>query len=95
MSVISMKKLLEVGVHFDIKQKMESKNGSIHFYIKNGIYIIDLQKSSKKIDEAYKAMNEIAEKGGKVLFVGTKNKLKKLLKKKLSVVDNSGLTNVG
>ena len=42
------------------------------FTARNGIYIIDLQKSSKKIEEAYKAMNAIAAKGGKVLFVGTK-----------------------
>ena len=50
------------------------------FTSRNGIYIIDLQKSSKKIDEAYKAMNEIAEKGGKVLFVGTKKQAQEAVK---------------
>lgn len=50
------------------------------FTARNGIYIIDLQKSSKKIDEAYKAMNEIAAKGGKVLFVGTKKQAQEAVK---------------
>ena len=73
MSVISMKKLLEVGVHFGHQTKRwNPKMAPYIFTARNGIYIIDLQKSSKKIDEAYKAMNEIAAKGGKVLFVGTK-----------------------
>lgn len=73
MSVISMKKLLEVGVHFGHQTKRwNPKMAPYIFTSRNGIYIIDLQKSSKKIDEAYKAMNEIAAKGGKVLFVGTK-----------------------
>ena len=80
MSVISMKKLLEVGSFFDIKQKDGIQNGSIHFHIKKWIYIIDLQKSSKKIDDAYKAMNEIAAKGGKVLFVGTKKQAQETVK---------------
>ena len=73
MSVISMKKLLEVGVHFGHQTKRwNPKMAPYIFTSRNGIYIIDLQKSSKKIDEAYKAMGEIAAKGGKVLFVGTK-----------------------
>ena len=50
------------------------------FTSRNGIYIIDLQKSSKKIDDAYKAMNEIAAKGGKVLFVGTKKQAQEAVK---------------
>lgn len=96
MSVISMKKLLEVGVHFGHQTKRwNPKMAPYIFTSRNGIYIIDLQKSSKKIDDAYKAMNEIAAKGGKVLFVGTKNKLKKLLKKKLFVQKVSMLTLVG
>ena len=73
MSVISMKKLLEVGVHFGHQTKRwNPKMAPYIFTSRNGIYIIDLQKSSKKLDDAYKAMNEIAAKGGKVLFVGTK-----------------------
>ena len=81
MSVISMKKLLEVGVHFGHQTKRwNPKMAPYIFTSRNGIYIIDLQKSSKKIDEAYKAMNEIAEKGGKVLFVGTKKQAQEAVK---------------
>ena len=73
MTVISMKKLLEVGVHFGHQTKRwNPKMAPYIFTARNGIYIIDLQKSSKMIDDAYKAMNAIAAKGGKVLFVGTK-----------------------
>ena len=81
MRVISMKKLLEVGVHFGHQTKRwNPKMAPYIFTSRNGIYIIDLQKSSKKIDEAYKAMNEIAEKGGKVLFVGTKKQAQEAVK---------------
>ena len=73
MSVISMKKLLEVGVHFGHQTKRwNPKMAPYIFTSRNGIYIIDLKKSSDKLDEAYQAMKAIAEKGGKVLFVGTK-----------------------
>ena len=81
MSVISMKKLLEVGVHFGHQTKRwNPKMAPYIFTSRNGIYIIDLQKSSKKIDEAYKAMNEIAAKGGKILFVGTKKQAQEAIK---------------
>ena len=81
MSVISMKKLLEVGVHLGHQTKRwNPKMAPYIFTARNGIYIIDLQKSSKKIDEAYKAMNEIAAKGGKVLFVGTKKQAQEAVK---------------
>ena len=73
MAVISMKKLLEVGVHFGHQTKRwNPKMAPYIFTSRNGIYIIDLKKSSDKIDEAYKAMMDITAKGGKVLFVGTK-----------------------
>jgi small subunit ribosomal protein S2 len=73
MAVISMKRLLEVGVHFGHQTKRwNPKMAPYIFTSRNGIYIIDLKKSSEKIDEAYKAMMDIAAKGGKVLFVGTK-----------------------
>ena len=73
MSVISMKKLLEVGVHFGHQTKRwNPKMAPYIFTSRNGIYIIDLKKSSDKIDEAYAAMMDIVAKGGKVLFVGTK-----------------------
>ena len=73
MSVISMKKLLEVGVHFGHQTKRwNPKMAPYIFTARNGIYIIDLKKSSDKIDDAYAAMMDIVAKGGKVLFVGTK-----------------------
>lgn len=73
MAVISMKRLLEVGVHFGHQTKRwNPKMAPYIFTSRNGIYIIDLKKSSEKIDEAYKAMMDITTKGGKVLFVGTK-----------------------
>ncbi|WP_129737796.1 30S ribosomal protein S2 [Massilimicrobiota timonensis] len=73
MAVISMKKLLEVGVHFGHQTKRwNPKMAPYIFTARNGIYIIDLKKSSDKIDEAYAALMYIVAKGGKVLFVGTK-----------------------
>lgn len=73
MAVISMKRLLEAGVHFGHQTKRwNPKMKKYIFTSRNDIYIIDLQKTSKKVDEAYKALKEIAEKGGKVLFIGTK-----------------------
>lgn len=81
MSVISMKKLLEVGVHFGHQTKRwNPKMAPYIFTARNGIYIIDLQKSSQKIDEAYQAMNDIAVKGGQVLFVGTKKQAQEAVK---------------
>jgi len=76
-----MKKLLEVGVHFGHQTKRwNPKMAPYIFTSRNGIYIIDLQKSSKKIDEAYKAINEISAKGGKTLFVGTKKQAQEAIK---------------
>ena len=73
MAVISMKKLLEAGVHFGHQTKRwNPKMAPYIFTARNGIYIIDLKKSSDKIDEAYAALMDIVAKGGKVLFVGTK-----------------------
>jgi len=73
MAVLSMKKLLEVGVHFGHQTKRwNPKMAPYIFTSRNGIYIIDLKKSSEKIDEAYEAMKQITLAGGKVLFVGTK-----------------------
>ena len=81
MPVISMKKLLEVGVHFGHQTKRwNPKMAPYIFTSRNGIYIIDLKKSSDKLDEAYQAMKEIAEKGGKVLFVGTKKQAQDAVK---------------
>jgi small subunit ribosomal protein S2 len=73
MSVVSMKSLLEAGVHFGHQtRRWNPKMAQYIFTERNGIYIIDLQKTVKKVDEAYNVMKEIVENGGEVLFVGTK-----------------------
>ncbi|MFC4557150.1 30S ribosomal protein S2 [Virgibacillus kekensis] len=73
MSVISMKQLLEAGVHFGHQtRRWNPKMKKYIFTERNGIYIIDLQKTVKKVDEAYKYVKDIAANGGTVLFVGTK-----------------------
>ena len=73
MSVVSMKKLLEAGSHFGHQtRRWDPKMRPYIYAARNGVYIIDLEKTQTKLDEAYLAMKEIAEKGGKVLFVGTK-----------------------
>ena len=73
MPVVSMSYLLEAGVHFGHQTKRwNPKMAPYIFTARNGIYIIDLKKSSDKIDEAYAALMDIVAKGGKVLFVGTK-----------------------
>lgn len=73
MAVVSMGYLLEAGVHFGHQTKRwNPKMKEYIFTAREGIYIIDLQKTVKKIEEAYSALKEIAENGGKVIFVGTK-----------------------
>ena len=73
MTVISMNYLLEAGVHFGHqKRRWNPKMGEYIYTSRDDIYIIDLQKTSNKLEEAYIAMKEIAENDGKVLFVGTK-----------------------
>jgi small subunit ribosomal protein S2 len=73
MTVVSMSYLLEAGVHFGHQTKRwNPKMKEYIFTARDDIYIIDLQKTAKKIEEAYKALYEIAKDGGKVLFVGTK-----------------------
>ncbi|CAG9607421.1 30S ribosomal protein S2 [Pseudoneobacillus rhizosphaerae] len=73
MSVISMKQLLEAGVHFGHQtRRWNPKMKKYIFTERNGIYIIDLQKTVKKFEEAYKFVKELGENGGKMLFVGTK-----------------------
>ena len=73
MSVISMKQLLEAGVHFGHQTRRWNPKMAPYIYTeRNGIYIIDLQKSVGKVDEAYKAIFDIAADGGNILFVGTK-----------------------
>lgn len=73
MSVVTMRKLLESGSHFGHQTRRWNPKMKPYIYTaKNGVYIIDLAKTIDKIDEAYNAMKAIGEKGGKVLFVGTK-----------------------
>jgi small subunit ribosomal protein S2 len=73
MSVISMKQLLEAGVHFGHQtRRWNPKMAPYIFTERNGIYIIDLQKTVKKIDEAYNFIKSVSEEGKDVLFVGTK-----------------------
>ena len=73
MSVISMKQLLEAGVHFGHQTRRWNPKMAPYIYTeRNGIYIIDLQKSVGMVDDAYNAVKECAANGGKILFVGTK-----------------------
>ena len=73
MSVISMKQLLEAGVHFGHQTRRWNPKMKPYIYTeRNGIYIIDLQKSVGMVDDAYKAVADIAADGGTILFVGTK-----------------------
>ncbi|HNW27757.1 MAG TPA: 30S ribosomal protein S2 [Spirochaetota bacterium] len=73
MAVVSMKALLESGVHFGHHtRRWNPKMSQFIFTARNGIHIIDLQKTMQRIKIAYAAMKEVAEKGGRVLFVGTK-----------------------
>ena len=81
MSVISMKQLLEAGVHFGHQtRRWNPKMAEYIFTERNGIYIIDLQKTVKKIEEAYAFVKEIAEAGQEVLFVGTKKQAQDSIK---------------
>ncbi|MBQ6363092.1 MAG: 30S ribosomal protein S2 [Lachnospiraceae bacterium] len=81
MSVVTMKQLLEAGVHFGHQtRRWNPKMAPYIFTERNGIHIIDLQKSVIKVDEAYKAVFEIAEQGGTILFVGTKKQAQDAVK---------------
>ena len=73
MGVISMKQLLEAGVHFGHQTRRWNPKMAEYIYTeRNGIHIIDLQKSVGKVDEAYNVIKDVVANGGKVLFVGTK-----------------------
>ena len=81
MSVISMKQLLEAGVHFGHQTRRWNPKMAEYIYTeRNGIHIIDLQKSVGKVDEAYKAISDIAAEGGTILFVGTKKQAQDAIK---------------
>ena len=81
MSVVSMKQLLEAGVHFGHQtRRWNPKMAEYIFTERNGIYIIDLQKTVKKIEEAYLFIRDIAAEGGNILFVGTKKQAQDAIK---------------
>ena len=81
MSVISMKQLLEAGVHFGHQTRRWNPKMAPYIYTeRNGIYIIDLQKSVGKVDEAYQAISDVANEGGTILFVGTKKQAQDAIK---------------
>lgn len=81
MAVISMKQLLEAGVHFGHQtRRWNPKMKKYIFTERNGIYIIDLQKTVKLVDAAYDYMKNVAEEGGVALFVGTKKQAQEAIK---------------
>ena len=81
MAVVSMKQLLEAGVHFGHQtRRWNPKMAEYIFTERNGIYIIDLQKTVKKLDEAYNFVKEISSEGKSVLFVGTKKQAQESVK---------------
>ena len=81
MAVISMKQLLEAGVHFGHQtRRWNPKMAEFIFAERNGIYIIDLQKTVRKVDDAYKAVSEAISDGGEILFVGTKKQAQESVK---------------
>ena len=81
MAVVAMKQLLEAGVHFGHQtRRWDPKMAEYIFQARNGIHIIDLQKTSKKLDEAYSFVKEQAEEGKTVLFVGTKKQAQECVK---------------
>ncbi|MBR0491161.1 MAG: 30S ribosomal protein S2 [Clostridia bacterium] len=81
MAVVAMKQLLEAGVHFGHQtRRWDPRMAEYIFQARNGIHIIDLQKTSRKLDEAYDFIKSQAEEGKKVLFVGTKKQAQECMK---------------
>ena len=88
MAVISMKQLLEAGVHFGHQtRRWNPKMAKYIFTERNGIYIIDLQKTVKKVDEAYAFLRSVAEEGKNILFVGTKKQAQEAIKEEALKAD--------
>ncbi|MBQ3404879.1 MAG: 30S ribosomal protein S2 [Oscillospiraceae bacterium] len=87
MSVVSMKQLLEAGVHFGHQTRRWNPKMAPYIYMeRNGIYIIDLQKTVKKLEEAYSFVRETVENGGSILFVGTKKQAQEAIREEASRV---------
>ena len=88
MAVVSMKQLLEAGVHFGHQTRRWNPKMAPYIYTeRNGIYIIDLQKTVKKLEEAYNFVRELGEKGETILFVGTKKQAQEAIKEEAGRVD--------
>lgn len=88
MAVVAMKQLLEAGVHFGHQtRRWNPKMAEFIYQARNGIHIIDLQKTSKKIDEAYEFIKEQVEDGRTVLFVGTKKQAQECMKEAALMCD--------
>lgn len=88
MSVISMKQLLEAGVHFGHQtRRWNPKMAEYIFTERNGIYIIDLQKTVKKVEEAYEFIKELASEGKTILFVGTKKQAQEAIQEEAKRCD--------
>ena len=87
MAVVSMKQLLEAGVHFGHQTRRWNPKMATYIYTeRNGIYIIDLQKTVKKLEEAYNFVRSLGEKGETILFVGTKKQAQEAIKEEASRV---------
>ena len=87
MAVVSMKQLLEAGVHFGHQTRRWNPKMAAYIYTeRNGIYIIDLQKTVKKLEEAYNFVRSLGEKGETILFVGTKKQAQEAIKEEASRV---------
>ena len=88
MSVISMKQLLEAGVHFGHQTRRWNPKMAPYIYTeRNGIYIIDLQQSVGMVDDAYNAIADIVADGGSILFVGTKKQAQDAMKSRKKSFD--------
>ena len=87
MAVVSMKQLLEAGVHFGHQTRRWNPKMAEYIYMeRNGIYIIDLQKTVKKLEEAYSFVRSLAEEGKSILFVGTKKQAQDAVREEASRV---------
>ena len=81
MAVVSMKQLLEAGVHFGHQTRRWNPKMATYIYTeRNGIYIIDLQKTVKKLEDAYNFVRDLAQSGQTLLFVGTKKQAQEAIK---------------
>ncbi|NCB63604.1 MAG: 30S ribosomal protein S2, partial [Clostridia bacterium] len=81
MAVVSMKQLLEAGVHFGHQTRRWNPKMATYIYTeRNGIYIIDLQKTVKKLEEAYNFVRDLSQSGQTMLFVGTKKQAQEAIK---------------